>query len=77
MNEPEPPTSPMTDPEARLEQALIDEFLKLRGHDAPSLTRLPASDRQRLQREASIYAAAKLAEIAARAHFVHELHGDQ
>ena len=66
---------PSQDPEAQLEQALIDEFLRLRGHDATSVERLPADERLRLLQGASAYAAGKLAEIEARARYVHELHG--
>ena len=68
---------PMQDPEGPLERALIDEFLRTRGHDLQSVDALPELGRIRLQRQASIYAATKLAEIEARAHFVHELHGDR
>ena len=60
MTESDPP--PLQDPERQLERALIDEFLRVRGHDARSV-------------EASVHAASKLAEIEARARFVHELHG--
>ena len=68
---------PMEDPEARLERALVDEFLRARGHDATTLERLPAEERKRLLQEASVHAGAKLAEIDARARFVHELHGTE
>jgi hypothetical protein len=64
-------------PEARLERALIDEFLRTRGHDSGSVDRLPEPERKRLLQDASIYAAGKLAEMEARARFVHELHGDR
>ena len=67
---------PSEDPEARLERALIEEFLRRRGHDLASLSGLAEHERTALLREASIYAAGKLTEVGARAHFVHELHGD-
>jgi hypothetical protein len=67
--------SPSQDPEAQLEQALIDEFLRMRGHDARSVEALPADERMRLLQGASVHAALKLAEIESRARFVHELHG--
>ena len=69
--------TPSRDPEGRLERALIDEFLRIHGHDATSLASLPADERTRLLQEASVHACARLAEIEARAHFVHELHGTQ
>jgi hypothetical protein len=67
---------PSEDPEARLERAFIDDFLRLRGHTTLSLAVLPDGERQQLLRDASTYAAGKLTEVEARAHFVHELHGD-
>jgi hypothetical protein len=67
---------PSEDPEARLERALIDEFLRRRGHDSVSVERLAERERTRLLQDASIYASGKLAEMEARARFVHELHGD-
>lgn len=65
----------LQDPEGQLERALIDEFLRMRGHDATSVASLPAGERIRLLQEASVHASARLTEIEARAHFVHELHG--
>ena len=67
--------TPRQDPEGQLERALIHEFLRLRGHDATSMAALPAGERTRLLQEASVHACARLTEIEARAHFVHELHG--
>ena len=70
-------SSPSEDPEARLERALIDEFLRTRGHDSVSVERLPERERTPLLQDASTYAAGKLAEMEARARLVHELHGDK
>ena len=67
---------PLQDPEARLEEALVAEFLRTRGHDSSSIASLPEPDRQRLLHDACQYAAAKLTEVEARAHFVHNLHGE-
>ncbi len=72
-----PDVRPMADPEAQLEQALIAEFLQSRGYDAAALDALPEDQRKHLLEEASIHAAGKLAEVAARAHFVHDVHGDK
>jgi hypothetical protein len=62
------------DPEADLERALIDEYLHSLGHDERSVESLPAAERRHLLEAASTYAAGKLAEIQARAHFVEGLH---
>ena len=64
------------DPEGQLGQSLIDEFLRARGYDATSVQALPPEAQIQLLTEASVYASAKLAEVNARAHFVHELHGE-
>ena len=66
---------PLQDPEGQLERALIDEFLRTRGHDSRSVETLPDDERKRLLQDASVHAAGKLTEIEARARFVHELHG--
>jgi len=66
--------APLQAPEAQLERAFIDEFLRTRGHDTNSVEQLPADERKRLLEDASVYAGGKLSEIEARAHFVHELH---
>lgn len=68
---------PMEDPESQLERALIDEFLRARGLDVSAVHRLPEEEAKRVWTEASVYAAAKLAEVEARAHFVHEIHGER
>lgn len=72
----EPDVRPMEDPEGRLETALIEEFLRARGLDASALRALPHEDARHILTEASVYASAKLAEVEARARFVHDLHGE-
>jgi hypothetical protein len=67
----------MEDPEGRLEQALIEEFLRARGLDSSALHALPADEAKRVLTDASVYAAGKLAEVETRAHFVHEIHRDE
>jgi len=69
-------TRAMGDPEAQLERNLIEEFLRSRGLDWHALHALPEDQATRVLKEASMYAASKLAEVEARAHYVHELHGD-
>jgi hypothetical protein len=67
---------PLQAPEAQLERAFIEEFLRTRGHDTNSVEQLPDDERTRLLEEASVYAGGKLSEVEARAHFVQELrHG--
>lgn len=76
MKDKESAPNPAQDPEAQLEQALIDEFLRARGHDAESICRLSEDERMQLLQAASTYAAGKLTEVEARARYVHALHGD-
>jgi hypothetical protein len=66
---------PMEDPEAQLERAFIDEYLRLHGHDPESVRALPEAQVITLLEAASIYAAGKLAEFESRAHYVHDIHG--
>jgi hypothetical protein len=67
---------PAEDPEAQLERAFEDEFLRARGYDPVRLAELGPDERSALMKEASAYASAKLAEVQARAHYVHDLHGE-
>ncbi len=67
----------IADPNAALERAIIEEFIRARGYDPDRLQDLPEVLRRQLQCEASIHAAARLAEMEARAHYVQELHGDK
>jgi hypothetical protein len=67
----------IADPNAGLERALIEEFIRTRGYDPAKLHDLPEELRRRVQSDASTHAAARLAEMEARAHYVHELHGDK
>ena len=65
---------PMEDPKGHLEQAFIDEYLRLHGHEPDAVRRLPPERTKTLLEGASTYAAGKLAEFEARAHYVHEIH---
>ena len=67
----------MQDPEGQLEKALIDEFLRARGLDSDAVRALPDEDAKRILTEASVYAATKLAEVGARAHYVHDIHSKE
>jgi hypothetical protein len=66
----------LEDPESLLERGFIEEFLRARGLDSGGLNALPEDQRLHLLREASVYAAGKLAEVEARAHFVREIHSE-
>jgi hypothetical protein len=61
-------------PLARLEQSLIDEYVRMHGHDPERLSELVAADRDALLRSASLYASGKLSEVETRSHYLHELH---
>jgi hypothetical protein len=73
----EPDARAIVDPEGPLENALIDAFLQARGLDSAALHVLPGVEAERVLTAASAYAALKLAEIEARAHFVHAIHGEE
>jgi hypothetical protein len=68
---------PVEDPTGHLELAFIDQFIRSRGYDPAALAALPAELRQSLQKLATAYAGAKLAEMESRAHYVHELHSTE
>jgi hypothetical protein len=65
----------LEDPNAQLETALIDEFLRTHGLDRHRLQDLPEAQATQLRKEASAYATARLTELESRAHFVQEIHG--
>ncbi|GJQ34719.1 MAG: hypothetical protein L6Q49_01195 [Anaerolineales bacterium] len=67
---------PVEDPNALLERALIEEYLKTKGYTHEDLKKLPADLVEKLMKEASQYASLKMEEVEARAHFVKELHDD-
>jgi hypothetical protein len=67
-------TLPMQAPLSVLERSLIDEYLRLQGHDAAHLEHLPVEQRDALLKNASLHASTRLAEIESRAHYVHDLH---
>ena len=63
------------DPKGMLEQTFIEAYLRKKGYTLASLKALPEVDIARLRKEACIYAACRLAEVEARAAFIHETHG--
>lgn len=66
--------TPSEDPEAKLERALMEEFLRGQGVSFAELEPLPEDSRRHLLEGAAMYAAQRLAEIGARAHYVEDLH---
>jgi hypothetical protein len=65
---------PVVDPEGQLERAFIDDYLRMHGHEPAEVRSLPEALAKPLLEAASIYAAGKLAEFEARAHYVHDIH---
>jgi hypothetical protein len=66
---------PLDQSQAALERAIIDEFFAAHGYDPRQVNGLPEAQRLAIRREAALYAAARLAEHEARAHYVQEIHG--
>lgn len=64
----------LQDPQAHLERALIDEYLASRGCTLSTVGQRPAAERDALLVQATRYAAGRLAEIDARAAYVHQIH---
>ena len=64
----------MQDKHAQLERAFNDEFLGMSGHDRQTIQALPEEKRIALLTQASEFAAIKLAEVEARAHYLHDIH---
>jgi ribonuclease HIII len=73
---PDPSDTPqMQDKYAQLERVFIDEFLRINGYDSHTVLAMPEDKRIAILTQAAEYAAVKLAEVEARAHYVHEIHG--
>ena len=64
----------MEDPNAPLEKALIQEYLKEQGYSLEKLKELPKEIAEKLMKDASQYASLKMEEVKARAHFIEEIH---
>jgi len=65
---------PAQDQEHGLEQKFIKEFLQERGLTLKDLKTLPVEEARKLRIEASRYATTRLAELEARARFIHTIH---
>ena len=66
--------TPVKAPLGSLERTLIEGFVRSKGYDPDRLNELDDATREALLKEASVYASARLAEVEARSHFVHEIH---
>ena len=64
------------DPLAEIERQLISAYVAGAGHDLLELRARTDDEARRLLAEASRYASARLSEIEARSHYLHELHGE-
>ena len=64
----------LEDPQARLERTFIDQYLQERGCSLKTVDQRPPEERHTLLVQASQYAAGRLAEIDARAAYVHDIH---
>ncbi len=66
--------TPLEERQARLETALIREYLEALGHDPIKLQQRNDQQARELLTQASVYAATRLTEVEARAHYVHDIH---
>jgi hypothetical protein len=71
---PDGPDHVSRDRHAELEQSLIAEYLRGRGHTAASLQELPPEQKNALLKEACLYASGRLTEMESRAHYVDDMH---
>ena len=65
---------PLEERQARLERALIDEYLSALGHDADELRHRTDASARDLLKHAAIYAASKLTEVESRARYLRDIH---
>ena len=72
----DPDTPRMEDHFAKLERDLIDEYIRLRGHDPAELRTRQDTDASKLLADAATYAAGKLTEVESRAHLLRDIHGN-
>ena len=61
-------------PQSALERKYIKEYLQGKGYQLEDLASLPQAEARQLMREASQYAALKLAEVEAKGHLRRKIH---
>ena len=61
-------------PLGQLERTFIDEYIRRQGYDPAGLPELRPDERERLLRDASVYASTRLMEVEARSHFLDDMH---
>jgi len=66
---------PLEDPMSGLERSLIEEFLAQHSFVTDADSQLTELEEAELLIRARTYAAGRLAEVEARAHYLHEIHG--
>ncbi len=64
----------MQDPQAKLGQMYIEEYLRNKGFSWQQVCEMPPEQAKKLMVEASTYAAMKLTEVDARANVVKQIH---
>jgi hypothetical protein len=69
-------SAPLEEPLAELERQLISEFLAAAGQDLHALLMRHDEAATKLLTEASLYASARLTEVASRSHYLRKLHGE-
>jgi hypothetical protein len=72
---PERAETPLEDPMASLERAFMEEYLHNRGASLSTVHLRPPDEVRALLTASAQYAAVRLAEVDARAAYVHEIHG--
>ena len=70
----DPDVPPLQEPQAQLEQHLIDDYLLALGHDPDALRQRRDAAARKLLAAASQHAALRLTEVESRAHYVRDLH---
>ena len=68
---------PLEEPLAELERRLIDEYLRGAGHDPGTIQARRDPEARAVLTDAATYAAARLAEVEARSHYLRNLHGQE
>ena len=68
---------PIEEPLAELERLLISEYVTAAGLDLATLLLRHDEQAIRILSEATSHAAARLAEVEARSHYLKKLHGEE